>query len=129
MFFKFLDTKDVDKVLRDGTLKVSSLKYFRELERGQIGDRLEGSTELTTPERFTLTEGSPQLELANRANIGLGMIKKNFARVSGGSRIEMGGVRFIHQVPNMYIYSYSYGDLDELKRQCASTRVFHIVHV
>jgi hypothetical protein len=97
MFYKFLDTKDVDRVLRGGTLKVSSLKYFRDLESTEgswIGDRLEGATELTTPKHFTLTEGSPELELANQSNIGLGRVKK-LAQVSAGSRIEMGGVRFI----------------------------------
>jgi hypothetical protein len=126
MFYKFLDTKDVDRVLRDGTLKVSSLRYFRDLESAQgswIGDRLEGATELTTPKRFTLTEGSPELELANQANIGLGMVKK-FAHVSGGSRIKMGGVRFIHQVPNLYIYSFSHGELGELKNaMCVEAQV------
>src|SRR5689334_22899094 len=104
MFFKFVDTKDVDRILREGTLKVSSLKYFRDHESAQrpwIGDRLEGATELTTPKDFILTEGSPELELANNANIGLGTVKK-FAHVASGGRIIMGGTRFLHQVPNMY---------------------------
>jgi hypothetical protein len=125
LFYKFLHTEDIDRVLREGTLMVRSLKYFRELEDKQkpwIGDRLEGSTELTTPPTLTLTEGSPELEMVNRANIGLGMFKEGFAKVSGGGRIEMGGAKFVHQVPSMYIYSYSCGDLDELKKaMCVDT--------
>jgi hypothetical protein len=119
MFYKFLRSEDIDYVLRDGTVVVSSLKYFRDLEDTQrpwIGDRLEGATELTTPDRLTLTEGSPELEMVNRANIGLGMFKEGFAKISGGGRIELGSVRFVHQVPSLYIYSYSCGDLDELKK-------------
>lgn len=120
MFYKFLRSEDIDNVLRDGTLLLSSLKYFRDLEDTQrpwIGDRLEGATELTTPERLTLTENSPELEMVNRANIGLGMFTEGFAKISGGGRIELGGVRFVHQVPSLYIYSYSCGDLQELKKQ------------
>jgi hypothetical protein len=50
MFYKFLHTKDIDRVLRESTLKVSSLKYFRDdKQKPWIGDRLEGSIELTTP--------------------------------------------------------------------------------
>ena len=35
MFYKFLHTEDIDRVLRESTLKVSSLKYFRDLEDKQ----------------------------------------------------------------------------------------------
>jgi hypothetical protein len=85
MFYKFLHTEHIESVLRDGTIVVSSLKYFRDIEDKQkpwIGDRLEGATELTTP----------------------------------GGRIEMGGVRFVHQVPSMHIYSCSSGSLDDLRK-------------
>lgn len=121
MYLKFIDTTDIDRVLKEGTLIVSSFQYFRELESGQgpwIGDRLEGASELTTPEGFTLTEGSPELQRANEANIGLGLFTQ-FAHVSGGGRIDMGAVRFVHQVEPMHIYSFASGDLDELKtRMC-----------
>jgi hypothetical protein len=76
---------------------------------------LAGSTELATPP-LTLKVGSPELEIVNRANIGLGMFKDGFANVSGGGRIEMGGVNFVHRVPSIHIYSYSCGDLGELKK-------------
>jgi hypothetical protein len=41
MFYKFLHTADIDRVLCDGTVKVSSLQYFRDLEKGNpwIGAR------------------------------------------------------------------------------------------
>lgn len=118
MFYKFLNAKDIDRVLRDNTVLISSLKYFRELEKSRgpwIGDELEGSTRLKTPP-LTLTEGSPELEMMNRANIGLGMFKEGFAKASGGGRIDMGGVTFVHQVPPMHIYSYAYGNFDKLKQ-------------
>ena len=44
------------------------------------------------------------------------MFKDGFANVSGGGRIEMGGVNFVHRVPSIHIYSYSCGDLGELKK-------------
>jgi hypothetical protein len=126
VFYKFLDTTYIDSVLRDGTIKLSTLQHFRELEKGNpwIGDRLEGATELTTPDQFTLTEGSPELEAINRANIFGGMFPNGFADIEGSGKIEMGGARFIHHVPNLYIYSYSSGDLDELKQtMCVDARV------
>jgi hypothetical protein len=50
MYLKFLHTKDIDKVLGDGTLMISSLEYFRKLEEAEwpdIADPLEGASELT----------------------------------------------------------------------------------
>jgi hypothetical protein len=43
MHYKFLDSKDIDRVLVDGTMIISSLEYFRRLEEGKwtdIGDPL-----------------------------------------------------------------------------------------
>lgn len=49
MYYKFLDNADVNKVLIDGTMVISSLEYFRRLEANwaDIGDPLEGASELT----------------------------------------------------------------------------------
>ena len=126
MYLKFMNTEHVDRVLKDGTLIVSSFEYFRKLEATHgpwIGDRLEAASELTTPANFTLVEGSPELQRANEAHVGRGLFTGQFARVSGGGKIEMGGVRFVYQVEPMHIYSFASGDLDELKtRMCVEAQ-------
>jgi len=126
MYLKFINTEHIDRVLKDGTIIVSSFQYFRDLEATQgpwIGDRLEAASELTTPENFTLTEGSPELQRTNEANVGMGLFTGQFAQVSGGGRIEMGGARFVQQVEPMHIYSFASGDLDELKtRMCVEAQ-------
>jgi hypothetical protein len=87
MHYKFLDTRDIDRVLVDGTMIISSLEYFRRLDEAEwadIGDPLEGASELTIKGDFVIREDSPELELANNANIGLGMFQ-TFAKVSGAA--------------------------------------------
>jgi hypothetical protein len=125
MHYKFLDTKDIDKVLIDGTMIISSLEYFRRLEETEwadIGDPLEGATELTVKGNFIISENSPELAIANTSNLGLGMFQ-SFAVVSGGGTINISGARFIHQVPNLFIYSISAGNIDELTdRMCVHAR-------
>lgn len=62
MHYKFLDSKDIDRVMVDGTIMVSSLEYFRGLEEAEwadIADALEGASELTIGENFVLRESSP----------------------------------------------------------------------
>ena len=74
MYYKFLDSKHIDKVLVDRTIIISSLEYFRLLEEegwADIGDPLEGASELTMKGDFVIRENSPELALANSANIGL----------------------------------------------------------
>jgi hypothetical protein len=103
--YKFLDTTDIDKVLIDGTIKVSSFEYFRQLEAarwGDIADPLEGASELTAKGEFVLRENSPELEMANKANIGLGMFQK-FAEVESGGLVDISNARFVHAIPNLFI--------------------------
>jgi hypothetical protein len=104
-YYKFLDTRDIDRVIVDGTLIVSNVSYFRDLEAswGTIADPLEAASLLSFGEKFVLTEGSPELEIANNANIGLGAFK-NFAVVESGGTIDMSGARFIHTAPDLFIY-------------------------
>jgi hypothetical protein len=42
--FKFLDSKDVDHVLKGGTIRISTFSHYRSLEKPGIGDRTEAST-------------------------------------------------------------------------------------
>jgi hypothetical protein len=116
--YKFLNTQDINKVIVDGTIKVSSATYFRELEAvggwGAIADPLEAASLLTIKDRLDLTENSPELEMVNKANIGLGIFQR-FAQVSGGGRVVMHpGVRFVHTTPEVYIYSAAAGELNDL---------------
>ena len=122
-YYKFLDSRDIERVLGDGTLgtiKVSSASYFRSLEAakwGTIADPLEAASALTVSEKMVLTEGSPELDIANSANIGLGAFQR-FAAVESGGRVEIApGVKFIHTTPELFIYSVAAGDLDKLTQE------------
>lgn len=66
-YYKFLHAGDIDRVIVDGTLIVSNASYFRDLEAswGAIADPLEAASLLTVEGKFVLTEGSPELEIAN----------------------------------------------------------------
>jgi hypothetical protein len=114
-YYKFLDTRDIDRVIDDGTLIVSSVSYFRTLEAswGTIADPLEAASALTFGGKFVLTEGSPELDIANNAGIGQGAFKK-FAVVDSGGKIDMSGAKFIHTTPELFAYSAALGYLDEL---------------
>jgi hypothetical protein len=116
--YKFLKTGDVDKVIVDGTIKISSGTHFRELEAvggwGAIADPLEAASLLTIKDRLDLTENSAELEMVNKANIGLGSFQQ-FAQISGGGRMVIHpGVTLIHTTPEVYIYSAAAGELNHL---------------
>lgn len=99
VYYKFLDTRYIDKVLADGIIVISSLEYFRRLEDAEwadIGDTLEGASELTVKGEFVLRENSSELALANSANIGFGSFNQ-FAAVSEGGTIDISNVRIVHQ--------------------------------
>lgn len=95
---------------------VSSFRYFRELESrwGAIADPLEGATELKVPKDYIVTEQSEKLKQINEAGIGLEMFKQ-FVRVESGGVIDLSGASFVHQLPDTYIFSASWGCLDQLK--------------
>jgi len=83
----FLDTKDVERVLIDGSIVISSFDRFRNLEEtkwGAIADRLESQTELTFKEGIVAREGSPELEMLNDAKFGLGLFSR-FASITDGA--------------------------------------------
>jgi hypothetical protein len=71
---------------------------------------------LTVGEKLVLTEGSPELDIANNANIGLGAFQK-FAVVKSGGRVDIApGTKFVHTTPELFIYSAAEGDLDKLTK-------------
>jgi hypothetical protein len=119
MHYKFIHYADIDKVMGEGTILISSLSYFRTLEKNQsawIADQLEGASELRVERELIAREGSPDLDLLNRANIGLGMFKQ-FAHVSGGGTIHIGqDTRFVHTFPDVFVYSCSWGNVSQLTK-------------
>ncbi len=122
-YYKFLDTRDIDRVLVDGTIMVSSAAYFRELDAGKWGDvadHLEAASLLTASGEFIIRENSPELEIANNANIGLGAFRK-FAEVSSGGSVDISGVRFVHTTTDLFIYSACLGDLNRLTSEMCVT--------
>ena len=126
MYYKFLDAADIDKVLIDGTIIISSLEYFRGLEEKEwadIGDPLDGASELTVNGEFIVTEGSQKLEMINKSVEALGLFQGKFAHVSGGGKIDMSGARFVPLVPRLFIYSVTIGNIDELTtRMCVKAK-------
>src|SRR5258708_5937460 len=118
MHYKFLDSIHVPNVMADGTILISSFDYFRRLEEGEwgeIADSLEAASEFKLPEEFIATAGSAELAQLNNAGIGLGMFMQ-FARVESGGKLTASGARFIHQMPNAFIFSASWGALDGLRK-------------
>ena len=117
--YKFLNTVDIDKVITNGTIKVSSASYFRELEAvggwGAIADPLEAASLLSVGDRLVLTENSPELDIANKANIGLGSFQQ-FAQISGGGSVVLHpGTGFVHTTREVFIYSTAAGGLNDLR--------------
>jgi len=102
----------------DGTIIISSFDYFRRLEGsawGEIADNLEAATEFRLPDDFIATADSAELAQLNNAGIGLGMCAQ-FARVESGGKLVLSGARFIHQMPDAFIFSASWGVLDSLRK-------------
>jgi hypothetical protein len=115
--YKFLDSAHVSNVLIEGTIVISSFEYFRRLEEAEwsgIADPLEAATELTSPDRFLVTEGSSELAQVNSAGIGLGLVKQ-FAKVESGGVLDISGMRFIHKVQEAFVYSASWGNFIPLR--------------
>jgi hypothetical protein len=76
MYVKFIDSENIDRVMRDGTVMLSSFQYFRDLEKTRgpwIGDELEAAAELRAPKTLTLSEGSPDLAKVNQSLAATGL--------------------------------------------------------
>ena len=116
-YYKFLNRSDVARVLAEGTVLVSSLEYFRNLESERwklIADRLEGASELTMPKQFVATENSPELEMINNSGVAEGVALKA-VHVIGNGRVDLSGAKFRRTIPG-HIYCASNGYFEELSR-------------
>lgn len=116
-YYKFLNRSDVARVLVEGTVLVSSLEYFRNLESEHwklIADPHEGASELTMPEHFVATENSPELDMINNSRVAEGIALKA-VHVVGSGRVNLSGAKFRRTLPG-HIYCASNGYFDELSR-------------
>lgn len=117
--YKFLHTRDIDKVLRDGTVRIASLAHYRGLEGApdRIADRLEGSVHIPISHSIILgAGGTDEQALRNTAPQG----SRLPIEVSGGAMIGVQGLTLAFPCPEVYIYSASFGDLAELRLSMAN---------
>jgi hypothetical protein len=104
-YYKFLHSVHIDNILIDGTVRISSLSYYRKLEEPQwIADRLEGSIEVNLTEGLVVTgdeissftpEGFP---LPVRAG-------------TGGKLIILDNIILNFKLPDVFVFCASQGDL------------------
>ena len=110
MYFKFLNHEHVKNVLVDGTVLISSLAYFRELEYqagAWIGDRLEGRSEKVIPDLLVPSNSSAEAALLENSFLG----NQHPIRIGQNARNNC----FIdctvcYQTPNYFIYSVFWGN-------------------
>jgi hypothetical protein len=115
--YKFLHSVHIDKIVIDGTVTISSLSYYRQLEEPQwIADRLEGSIEVN------LTEG-----LVVSGNEVSSFTPEGFplpVRADTGGKIILGNkVILNYKHPDVFVYCASQGDLAPLtEAMCGDTK-------
>jgi hypothetical protein len=108
--YKFLHSKHLSKVLNDGTLKFGNLSHYRGLEHDQwIADRLEGSVQLD-PQGMVITEHENKLDHMLPSSLA----GRHVHVASGGTVSFAPGVRITIQHPEVYLFSASSGDLEQL---------------
>lgn len=100
--YKFLNSIHIDRLLRDGTVRVASLDFYRQSENPQwISDRLEGRVEVNIDDITSndLQEFTPE----------------GFVPIlSGGSNNTFKDVWLTYEVNNVFIFCASFGDLQSL---------------
>lgn len=104
--YKFLRTSDVDRVLVDGTVRISSLEHFRRLEasRQWIADRDEGSARLEI-QNLSVT-GGPGDAIAAATPPG----SVPLVSMAPGVTAQFENISFQWACPNVHIYSASRGE-------------------
>jgi hypothetical protein len=107
-YYKFLHSVHLDNILRDGTLRVSSLSYYRRLEDRQwIADRLEGSVEVRLTQGLAVT-GNEVSEFTPPG------YNPQVVAGSGGKIVLGEQVILNFQHPEVFVFCLSQGDLSEL---------------
>jgi hypothetical protein len=112
--YKFLQSIHTDRLLIDGTVRISALSFYRELEGEQwIADRLEGSVEVNID--HLVVTGNEAGELAP---LGYPLV----ARADAGGMIVVENCIFSYQHPDAFIFCASQGDLPSLTESMCRDR-------
>jgi hypothetical protein len=108
--FKFLSSQHIDRIVCDGTIRVSSLSHFRTLEGNKwIADPNEGSRVVNVisaphgnegPEPY----GEPWRPTGYPACV----------EVSGGAKLIFNNIQFSYSHPECFIFCMSFGSLETL---------------
>jgi hypothetical protein len=106
--FKFLSSQHIDRIVCDGTIRVSSLSHFRTLEGNKwIADPNEGSRVVNVisaphgnegPEPY----GEPWRPTGYPACV----------EVSGGAKLIFNNIQFSYSHPECFIFCMSFGSLE-----------------
>jgi hypothetical protein len=115
-YYKFLHSVHVDNILIGGTVRISSLSYYRELERPQwIADRLEGSIEVNMTEGLVVTGD----EVSSFTPEGFPLL----VRADTGGKITLGNeVILNYKHRDVFVFCASQGDLAPLtEATCGDT--------
>jgi hypothetical protein len=107
--FKFLDSQDVDHVLKGGTIRISNFSHYRTLEKQGIGDPTEASTIVDVGDAILKgINGQPTAEPWRPEGF-LGA----FA-AGPGSTLNLSNVQGQYNHPDCFIFCVSEGDRDTL---------------
>jgi hypothetical protein len=109
--FKFLDPKNVDDVLVRGTIRISTLAYFRKLEGVDwIADANEATTVVNAGGAVVTSESEePQFETWGPAGF-----TKLFSAKTGGKITFRADVRLSYVYPDCFIFCASQGEREKL---------------
>jgi hypothetical protein len=111
--YKFLHSRDIDRLLIDGTVRVSSLSYFKRLEGAQwIADKLEGGVQIPIGRAIAFgVGGNAEKQLRDTAPAGHRLPIEG----SGGAMFTVSGITFEFSHPEVYIFCASIGELNTLR--------------
>lgn len=112
--FKFLDSKDVDHVLKGGTIRISTFSHYRSLEKPGIGDRTEASSIVNVDDAILKgINGQPTAEPWRPEGF-------SGAFAAGpGSTLILSNVQAQYNHPDCFIFCVSEGNRDtSIKAMC-----------
>jgi hypothetical protein len=117
-YYKFIQSEHVERVLNEGTLRISSLEFFSYLEEvhgnAWIGDVLERGSEIIQDE---------PLDASDPANAETVEFLAKTIGVSYHGTKRVSGEKYMFVQPPTWIYSCSYGGLDLLEPVMCGDRV------
>lgn len=112
-YYKFLSAQHIDFMVRDGTVRLSTLSYFRKLEGSRwIADPNEGSTSVRVKEAVALsgTVDHPSSEPWKPEG------HQSAVKLEGNSRVTFKNTIFSYLHEEIYVFCFSVGDLLHLTK-------------